>query len=143
MRQETRRAILRELEDKGLKLELEDDGRNATFQDVVKAIKKAAADNKVCNEECEDGEHGEDCQGKRKGEDCDQSNQGGSVGGRIVLTIIVFSLAVAMVVVGAKRKDKCPAEKMVPVFLIGNCWTSRSTYCTWYTVQLSCVPFLS
>ena len=38
MRQETKRALLRELEDRGVQLDLEDDGRDATAKDVIRSI---------------------------------------------------------------------------------------------------------
>ncbi len=43
-----------------------------------------------------------------------------SICGRIALIIVVFFLAVAMVALGIAEKDECPAEPMVPVFLIGD-----------------------
>ncbi len=39
---------------------------------------------------------------------------------RFLWALVVGSFAVAMVAVGAKKKDDCPAERMVPVFLIVN-----------------------
>ncbi len=124
MRQETRRALLRELEDRGFKLDLEDDGRNASFKDVVRAVKRAAHDNKInCEGDGEEEEEGENGHKKwrRRGHCKEQTDKdkGCSVCGRMLLVSLVLALAIAMVVVGAKRKDLCPVEKMVPIWLIG------------------------
>ncbi len=39
--------------------------------------------------------------------------------GRLIWLGILTALGIAMILVGADNKDNCPAEKMVPIFLIG------------------------
>ncbi len=38
---------------------------------------------------------------------------------RVVGSVIGHAMAIVMIVLGVKHKDDCPAEPMVPIFLIG------------------------